>query len=208
MNPVRYIWKLTLNDFNITVWLLVYTTNTGLPLCVWRRAVTVLGMNSADDEILAEAEDLVGVGAGAGHEEVQRKPSNIQNRFLKFLKYWKWIFRWLSAGDIKVIEAKVSTTAARLRLKAGKKYFFQSPDLTVRTFSPQDSGFVGGNISMIYNDWFILTRMKAWSHVVARPRNICMLDPPWKGQNMEVQDIPSSGNKHFVWFCSFFSLLF
>ena len=58
----------------------------------------------------------------------------------------------MSAGDMKVREAKVSTTAARLRLKAGKKYFFQSRDLTVRTFSPQDSGFVAGNNSVIYND--------------------------------------------------------
>ena len=41
-------------------------------------AVTVVDMKPADNDILTETEDLVGVGDG--DEEVQRKPSNIQNR--------------------------------------------------------------------------------------------------------------------------------
>ena len=48
-----------------------------------RPGVTVLEMNPADNDIVAEAEDLVdaGAGDGDGYEEVQRKPSIIHNRF-------------------------------------------------------------------------------------------------------------------------------
>ena len=49
---------------------------------MWRPGVTVGEMNPADsdNDILTESEDLVGAAAGAGYQELQRKPSNIPNR--------------------------------------------------------------------------------------------------------------------------------
>ena len=59
-------------DFLFTAWPLCVS------VCVCRPPVTVIEMNPADNDILTEVEDLVGVGAGDGDEEVQRKSSNIQ----------------------------------------------------------------------------------------------------------------------------------
>ena len=47
---------------------------------MWRPGVTVGEMNPADNDNDILTEDLVGAGAGAGYEELQRKPSNIPNR--------------------------------------------------------------------------------------------------------------------------------
>ena len=82
----------------------------------------------------------------------------------------------MSAGDSKAREAKVSTTVARLWLRGRKHLSFPSQDLTARAFSPQDSGFVGRLLIILY--LFLLKRMTAGSLTELRLRNIYMPDLP------------------------------